>query len=59
MPKAEQDDKDEKKKPSRIVKYGDKGHDNNSDEEDNPTLSSKETISDVPSVQLSNGEEIQ
>ena len=59
MPKAKQDDQDQKEKPSRIIKYGDKGHYNNSDEEDDPTLSSKETISDVASVQLSNGEEIE
>lgn len=31
MAKAEQDDKDEKEKPSWIVEYSDKRHDNNSD----------------------------
>ena len=31
VPKTEQDDKDEKEKPSWIVEYSDKRHDNNSD----------------------------
>jgi len=31
MTKAEDDDEDEKEEPSRIVKYCDKGHYNNSD----------------------------
>ena len=33
MTKAEEDDEDEKEKPTGVVKYGDKGHYNNCDQE--------------------------
>ncbi len=41
MPEAEEDDEDEKEKPSWIVKYGDKGHRDNSDKEYHSAPSSK------------------
>ena len=41
MSEAKKDDKDEQEKPSRIVEYGDVGHDNNGNEEDGPTLPAK------------------
>jgi len=50
MPEAKEDDKDQEEEPSWIVKYCNKGHYNNRDEEDDPAPSSKEAISDVTSV---------
>jgi hypothetical protein len=50
MPESEKDDEDEKEEPSRIVKYGDKGHHGNSNEEDNPAPFPEESISDVASI---------
>ena len=58
MPKAEDDDEDEKEEPSRIVKYCDKGHRNNSDQINGTTPSSKQAIDDVASVELSYWKEI-
>ena len=41
MTKAEEDDEDEKKEPTGVVKYGDKSHYSNSDQEYDSTLFSK------------------
>jgi hypothetical protein len=47
---AEEDNENEQKKPSRIVKDGDKGHDSNDNEKNSSTLSPKESVSNVASV---------
>jgi len=41
MTKAEDDDEDEKEEPTGVVKYGDKSHYSNSDQEYDSTPSSK------------------
>ena len=41
MTKAEEDDEDQKEEPTGVVKYGDKGHHNNSDQINGSTFSSK------------------
>jgi hypothetical protein len=56
---AEENDQDEQKKPSGVVKDSNKGHDGNGDEKDRSTPSSKERIGDVASVQLANRKEIE
>ena len=50
MSEAEEDDQNEQKKPSRVVKYGDEGHDCDGDNEDGSTPPSKEGIGNVASV---------
>jgi hypothetical protein len=47
---AEEDDEDEEEEPPRIIKYGDEGHDSNSDEKNSSAPSSKERIGDMASI---------
>jgi hypothetical protein len=47
---AEEDDKDEQEKPSRVIENGDEGHEGNADQEDNSAFPSKEGIGNVTSV---------
>ena len=50
MPETKEDDEDKKEEPSWVVKYGDKSHYGNGNEEDDPAPLSKEAISDMASV---------
>ena len=59
MPESKNDEEDDKNKPSRIVKDGNKGHDGNGDKEDNPALPAKKGIGDVAPIELSDREEVE
>jgi hypothetical protein len=59
MSEAEEDDEDEEEEPPRIIKYGDEGHDSNSDEKNSSAPPSKEGIGNMASVQLANRKKIE
>ena len=50
MSKAEEDEENEKEKPSWILEDGDIGHDGDGDEKDNTALLTEESIGNVASV---------
>ena len=59
MPETENDEKDEKEKPTWIVEDGDKGHRDDGYEINDPALSPKKGIGDVTPVELSDRKEIE
>ncbi len=59
MPESKNNEEDDKKKPSGIVKDGNKGHDSNGDEENDPTLPPKQGIGDMPPIELSNRKKVE
>ena len=50
MPETEEDEEDEKEKPSRVIEDGNEGHDDDGNEEDDPTPSPKKGIGNVASI---------
>lgn len=59
MSETEEDEENKKEKPSWIVEYGNEGHDNDGDEENNSTSPSEKGIGNVASVQLSDRKEVE
>lgn len=50
MSETEEDNEDEQEKPSRVVEYGNEGHDSDSDNEDGSTPPSEKGIDNVASI---------
>jgi hypothetical protein len=59
MSKSKEDEENKKQDPTRVVEYGNEGHDNYGNEEYKTAFLSKEGIGNVTSVQLPDRQEVE